>query len=71
MTRDEMQTAQENIMDTVCGLCHWTYVYRDKETMYAEKCDYCPAAAAVLRELEKAAEPHPTADTPIIAQQEG
>ncbi len=71
MTRDELLTVQENIMDAVCGLCHWPFVYRDQDTMWAEKCDYCPAAAAVLRELEEATGSHPTADTLIIAQQEG
>jgi hypothetical protein len=71
MTRDELLTAQETIMDVVCGLCHWPYVYRDEETMYAEKCDFCPAAATTLTEIEKAASPHPTADNQIIPPKEG
>ena len=41
--------AEEKIMDAVCDLCHWPYVYpeEDDEVMYAEKCEYCPAALAV------------------------
>ncbi len=52
MKKEELLTAKETIMDPVCGLCHWPYVYRDEETMYAEKCDFCPAAAAVEAALE-------------------
>ena len=46
--------AEEKIMDAVCEVCHWPYAYRDEdaEVMYAEKCEYCPAAAAVRAVLE-------------------
>ena len=53
MTKDELLTAQEEIMAAVCDVCHWPYVCRDEEIMYAEKCDICPAAAAVEAALEK------------------
>lgn len=52
MDQEKLLQAEENIMDAVCGLCHWTFVYRDEETLYAERCDYCPAAAAVKAELQ-------------------
>ncbi len=52
MDQEKLLQAEENIMDAVCGLCHWTFTYRDEETMYAERCDYCPAAAAVKTSLE-------------------
>ena len=71
MTNELLRTAQEAVMDTVCGLCHWPYVYRDQDTMYAEKCDFCPAAAIVLSELQKVAGPHPSADDTILPQKEG
>jgi hypothetical protein len=61
MDQEKLLQAEENIMDQVCGLCHWPYVYRDEKTMYAEKCDYCPAAAAVklaLQSLAKEAAQH-------------
>ena len=50
----------KEIMNRVCGLCHWPYVYRDQDTMWAEKCDYCPAAAAVKLALQSLVkeEPH-------------
>jgi hypothetical protein len=53
-----MDTRFEDTMDVVCGLCHWPYVYRDQDTMWAEKCDYCPAAAAVRSALGKEAGSH-------------
>ena len=49
---------REDILDVVCGLCHWPYVYRDQDIMRAEKCDYCPAAAAVRSALGKEAGSH-------------
>ena len=49
---DQADICFKEIMDAVCGLCHWTFTYRDEETMYAERCDYCPAAAAVKLALE-------------------
>lgn len=52
MDQEKLLQAEENIMDKVCGLCHWTFTYRDEETMYAERCDYCPAADAVKLALE-------------------
>lgn len=53
-----MDTRFEDTMNVVCGLCHWPYVYRDQDTMWAEKCDYCPAAAAVRSALGKEAVGH-------------
>lgn len=61
MDQEKLLQAEENIMDAVCGLCHWTFTYRDEETMYAERCDYYPAAAAVklaLQSLTKEEEQH-------------
>ena len=52
MDQEKLLQAEENIMVAVCGLCHWTFTYRDEETMYAERCDYCPAADAVKLALE-------------------
>ena len=52
MDQEKLLQAEENIMDAVCGLCHWPYVYRDQDTMWAEKCDYCPAADAVKLALQ-------------------
>ena len=52
MDQEKLLQAEENIMDAVCGLCHWTFTYRDEETMYAERCDYCPAADAVKLALQ-------------------
>ena len=49
---DQADICFEEIMNRVCGLCHWPYVYRDQDTMYAEKCDYCPAADAVKLALD-------------------
>lgn len=49
---DQADICSEEIMNRVCGLCHWPFVYRDEETMYAEKCDYCPAADAVKLALQ-------------------
>lgn len=51
MDQEELLRAEENIMDAVCNLCHWPRVYLDEDTMYAEKFDYCPAAAAVKLQL--------------------
>ena len=50
---DKILAAREKIMEAVCGLCHWPYAYRDEEIMYAEKCDICPAAAAVEAALKE------------------
>lgn len=41
----------EKIMEAVCDLCHWPYVYRDEQIMQDEKCVCCPAEKA-LREEE-------------------
>ena len=46
-----MEEQFETIMDKVCGLCHWPYVYQDEKNLYSERCDYCPAAAAVQAAL--------------------
>ena len=53
MTKEKALQAEEQIMNAVCDLCHWPFAYkeRDQETMYAEKCENCPAAAAVVRAL--------------------
>lgn len=40
---------KERILEAVCDICHWPYVYRDDEVMHDEKCDNCPAEKA-LRE---------------------
>lgn len=40
MTNEELL---EELWCTVCDLCHWPYVYQDKDVMAAEKCSYCPA----------------------------
>ena len=49
---DQSKICTKEIMNRVCGLCHWPYVYRDRDTMMAEKCDYCPAADAVKLALQ-------------------
>ena len=36
---------KERILEAVCDICHWPYVYRDSEIMHAEKCDHCPIEA--------------------------
>lgn len=41
----------EKIMEAVCDLCHWPYVYRDEQIMQDEKCVCCPAEKS-LREEE-------------------
>ena len=55
MNKDKRLQAEEKIMEAVCDLCRWPYVYRaagvDEETMYAEKCENCPAGAAVRSAL--------------------
>lgn len=55
MTTEEKLQAEEEIMDAVCELCHWPYVYHGdhEDDMYEEKCDVCPAARAVAAMLEK------------------
>ncbi len=37
----------EKLQEYACDLCHWPYVYRDEETMHAEKCNYCPVAEGI------------------------
>ena len=49
--KEKRLEAEEKIMAAVCDVCHWPHVYRDEEIMYAEKCDYCPAALAVANAL--------------------
>lgn len=58
MTKEKRLQTEETIMEAVCELCHWPYVYRavDEDAMYAEKCEHCPAAEAVKAELEKLAD---------------
>lgn len=36
---------KERILEAVCDICHWPYVYHDSEIMHAEKCDHCPIEA--------------------------
>ena len=36
---------KERILEAVCDICHWPYVYRDSEIMHAERCDNCPVEA--------------------------
>lgn len=36
---------KEQILEAVCDICHWPYVYRDDEVMHAEKCDHCTVEA--------------------------
>lgn len=43
MNREE----RERIMEAVCEVCHWPYVYRDSEIMNDEKCKYCPVKAVL------------------------
>ena len=56
---EQLLEAEESIMNAVCDLCHWPYHYRaycvDKDVMYAEKCEACPAAQAVKAALAKCA----------------
>ena len=49
--------AAVRIMEEVCDVCHWPYVYlsESEETLHAEKCDHCPVESAVLRELARGA----------------
>lgn len=47
MDKETRLQAEEKIMDVVCALCHWPYVYTDEELMYSERCDCCLAAVAV------------------------
>lgn len=57
MDKEKKLEAQEKIMEAVCELCHWPYVYRgiDEDAMYAERCECCPAAAAVGAALDEIA----------------
>lgn len=50
--KDKRLQTEEQIMEAVCELCHWPHVYEDEETMYSERCDSCPAAAAVTAALD-------------------
>ena len=43
MNREE----RERIMEAVCEICHWPYVYRNSEIMNDEKCKYCPVEAVL------------------------
>lgn len=54
MTNEELLAAEEKVMGAVCDLCRWPLAYRDEEIMYAEKCNYCPAADAVQTALKSA-----------------
>lgn len=45
--KEKRLQAEEQIMEAVCGLCHWPHVYPDENLMYSERCDCCPAAVAV------------------------
>ena len=42
----------EELWAAVCDLCHWPYVYQDKDIMAAEKCEYCPVIR-LLKEMRK------------------
>jgi hypothetical protein len=55
MDKEKQLEAEEEIMEAVCGLYHWPFVYLgdSEEIMHDEKCSYCPAVAAVQRALEK------------------
>lgn len=50
--REAKLIAEETIMDAVCDVCHWPLAYHDEEAMHTEKCDSCPAEAAVKTALE-------------------
>ena len=45
---------RERILEAVCDICHWPYVYRDDEVMHAEKCDHCPIEALLNGKQDKA-----------------
>jgi hypothetical protein len=53
MDKEARLQAEEQIMDAVCALCRWPYVYDDEELMYTARCDQCPAAIAVSAVLDK------------------
>ena len=38
---------KERILEAVCDICHWPYVYRNSEIMNDEKCKYCPVEAVL------------------------
>ena len=42
----------EKIMEAVCDLCHWPYVYRDEQIMQDEKCICCPVEKALREKME-------------------
>ena len=48
-----MEERIEKAMEAVCDLCHWPYVYRDSEVMYAEKCGHCPMRELLNGEQEE------------------
>ena len=45
----------EDLWSAVCDLCHWPYVYQDKDVMNAERCEYCPAVY-IMKQMRKEAE---------------
>ena len=43
----------DKLLENICDLCHWPYVYRDDQIVIDEKCSFCPAVEGVQAMKEK------------------
>ena len=48
-----LEKKADELLEKICDLCHWPYVYRDNQNLIDEKCSYCPAAEGVQAMKEK------------------
>ena len=42
-----LEKRADELLEKICDLCHWPYVYHDNDIMTAEKCEYCPVAEGI------------------------
>lgn len=51
--RTMLDAQADELLEKICDLCHWPYVYRDDKILIDEKCSFCPAVEGVQAMKEK------------------
>ena len=51
--RTMLDAQTDELLEKICDLCHWPYVYRDDQILIDEKCSFCPAVEGVQAMKEK------------------
>ena len=52
--RTMLDAQTDNLLEKICYLCHWPYVYGDNhQILIDEKCSFCPAVEGVQAMKEK------------------